>query len=316
MVLSWPAVLLGAVCVFAAVPGVANAQMSGDQAAAKVLADKGYDLLQAGLHAEALDLFRKAEERYHSPMFVLFMAECEEKLGRLVSARQRLVQVAREEVGPHSSSAFVEARQGARRRLLELEPRIPRITVRVLGADARSVRMKLDARAVPAEELDAPILLDPGDHRLIATDADGQSTEQAFSLKESESQEITLAFEARSEPSLLPPAIAYGVGGAALVVGAITGGVFAARAGDLKGRCSGNVCPLELEEEGSEVRALGDVTTAMLVLGGVGVAAGTALLFVPFGDGGAVVDVAGLAGAREGVGLELGLGHLGLHGRF
>ncbi len=54
-------------------------ELSKRRAAAQALADNAFDLMQKGLYEDAADLFRKADERFHSPVFQLFEAEAHQK---------------------------------------------------------------------------------------------------------------------------------------------------------------------------------------------------------------------------------------------
>jgi hypothetical protein len=82
----------------------------------------------------------------------------------------------------------------------------------------------------------------------------------------------------------LPAGIAYGVGGAGLIMGVITGAIFVGRADDLKARCPDDRCAPEDEEEGDAVSTLGTVSTVGFVIAGIGAVAGTVLLFTVPGD--------------------------------
>jgi hypothetical protein len=74
------------------------------------------------------------------------------------------------------------------------------------------------------------------------------------------------------------------------------------------------VCPEGLEEDGDSVAALGNVSTAMLVIGGIGLAAGVVLIVVPIGGGDEAKGKAAMSAPQ--VALGLGVGSLQLSGRF
>jgi hypothetical protein len=78
--------------------------------------------------------------------------------------------------------------------------------------------------------------------------------------------------------------VALGIGGAALLGFAITGGIFASKAGKLKDDCAAHDpanptdCGPDLKSEGDSVAALGNASTALLVLGIAGIGVGIPLM--------------------------------------
>jgi hypothetical protein len=169
--------------------------------------------------------------------------------------------------------------------------------------------------------------------------ADGREAEKTFTAGQGENIDVEIdlgAALAEGEApgprqtegdaggqSYLLPGILLGIGGASLLVGAITGGVFAGKASDLKDRCPDNHCAPEDEEEGNSVTTLGNVSTATLVIGAVGVVAGTIFLFVPLGGDEAPPTTDEPPATEEGAEeaawaprLGIGLGSVVLEGRF
>src|SRR5690606_12049889 len=99
--------------------------------------------------------------------------------------------------------------------------------------------------------------------------------------------------------------VGFGVGGAGLVVGGITGGLVLAEVGTLEDRCAGRACPPAEADRLADARALAHASTGGFVVGGVGVAVGlTGLL-------------SALTGPEEPLVAPLvGPGYLGAEGRF
>lgn len=84
--------------------------------------------------------------------------------------------------------------------------------------------------------------------------------------------------------SMLGPAIAFGVGGAGLVAGAITGGLSFGVAGDVKAKCGeGLVCPPDMRDQVEQGKTFGYVSTVGFALAGAGAAVGVVLLLLPSG---------------------------------
>lgn len=71
---------------------------------------------------------------------------------------------------------------------------------------------------------------------------------------------------------------AFGVGGLGLAVFGVTGGLAVAKTNDLRGACSGGVCPPSAQQGLGAARTLGTVSTVGLVVGGAGAVAGGVIL--------------------------------------
>lgn len=251
---------------------------------AKLLADNAYALLQQGMYDEAIELFRRADERFHSPVFVLFMAEAEDKLGHLVAAKRLLVSVRDEPLADDAPDTFRNAQREATSRLAELEPRIPRLTI-VVSSPAR---VTLDGE--PLRDLDA-IEVDPGRHEIVA-ELDDAREERVVDLGEGQRVEVAFTLVAAAPPAPEPdagiptlvwPVAAYGAGAAGLLMGGIAGGLFLSQRSDLIEACAPGDpkrCPPDRADDIDTVQTLGNVATAGWVIAAAGVAAGTVLLFV------------------------------------
>jgi hypothetical protein len=112
--------------------------------------------------------------------------------------------------------------------------------------------------------------------------------------------------------SYLPGAILLGVGGAGLVVGAVTGAVSLVKASHVKSQCTNDVCPTSTLGEANASRAIGNVSTATFIGGGVVAAAGVVLLVIRPRIGS---ETSAPARAFQ-WDTRIGLGHVELGGRF
>jgi hypothetical protein len=95
------------------------------------------------------------------------------------------------------------------------------------------------------------------------------------------------------------------LGGAAIITGAILGGVALSKGSDAEERCPGRVCPagVSASEVRDEIRPLAEGSTMTLVMGGAAAALGVSLL---------IIDAA----CGDEVGVSLGPGSLQVRGRF
>jgi hypothetical protein len=106
------------------------------------------------------------------------------------------------------------------------------------------------------------------------------------------------------------PWVALGVGGAGLIVGAITGGIAVGDHSNLSSACSGGTCPPSQSSNLSSYHTMGVISDVGFIVGGVGVAAGVVLLLLP-SHGDSAPPAAGLH-----VKPVVGLGSVGAVGTF
>ncbi len=149
----------------AATPALADAGPSAAdlKAARDLFADAVKDE-DAGRWSDALDKLHHVAGVKLTPGIRYHLALCEEHLGHLVSALDLF------------AAAQVQARdEGARdvlrlvgKHLDDLGPRVPRLTLRVLPADAAAT-VKLDGNPLPTSSVGTPVPVDPGTHRLEAS---------------------------------------------------------------------------------------------------------------------------------------------------
>ncbi|MCA9620386.1 MAG: hypothetical protein KC731_15295 [Myxococcales bacterium] len=311
-------------------PSVAAGQPTDDdvearRAAAQDLADSAYDLLQKGRYATAADLFRKADQTFHSPVFVVFVAEAEEKQGNLLAARKLLKEVVDEKLAEYAPDAFRRAQEDAATRLAAIEDRLPKIVIEVEGEGAT---VRLDGVELSPSELARPIFVVAGEHRVEASAGDLRD-EESVEVGEGESRNVRLVVSAgvadepegvggdeppgEGVPYWVWPTVAYGVGAAGLIMGVAAGGAFLSKQSKLKEDCAADdgdetTCPPDLKDRGDSVLLLGDVSTAGWVIAGLGAVAGTVLVVLPL----ALDDEDG----ESSVEVRLSPTSLGIAGRF
>ncbi|MGA7120910.1 MAG: hypothetical protein WBY94_12475 [Polyangiaceae bacterium] len=137
--------------------------------------------------------------RYH-------IALCEEHLGHLVRALG--------DYGEAEDQARLENAQDVLRivgnQVAALEPRVPRLTVRVAPA-VSEVTLKLDGEPIGNPPIGAPMQVDPGVHSVVATAPDRPPTSAEVTLHEHESKVVELKLQdaprepAPPLPSSVPP---------------------------------------------------------------------------------------------------------------
>jgi hypothetical protein len=300
-----------------------------DRATARLLAQEGQTALRAGDFDAAADRFARADALVHAPTLLLGLARADAGRGRLVASQESYARILREGVPPGSPPVWSKALAEAQAELAALSPRVPALVVRVVGAP--SARVTIDGKAVPAAAVGANRPADPGPH-VVRAEADGYApVESTVMLAEGRVESVTLKLGpplARDVPPPVPaPAVsapppsapasglrtagfaALGVGGAGLVLGAITGGLALAKHRELSPYCNaaGGQCNVASSEIGT-YHLLGTLSTVGFVAGGLVAGTGVVLVALP-----------PRAHARaDGVALApvLAPGHVGLRGTF
>lgn len=294
-------VLVMALALLSSVTLDAAAQPEKQRAAQ--LAERGLASFDRGDYAAAIEQFQKAEELFHAPTHLSFMAQAHEKLGHLLEARALYQRLADQSLPADAPDAFIRVRAEASKALAGLDERIPTLTLLVQGPEPEQVELSIDGRSQPGWRT-GPIALEPGQHRVTAAANGFESSSKDITLGERQREQIELVLvrlatsdagpgtprettpepgpsehdAPSSEPSLVPAGVAFAVGGAGLVVGAVTGALSFKKVGELEEVCPTKQCGPEHQHIADDATTLGNVSTAGFVVGGVGVAAGAALL--------------------------------------
>lgn len=290
---------------------VASAQRKKDETKeqARIEGEAGLKAFGDQKYADAFEHFKKADSLFHAPTLVLYMARCEDKLDKPIEARELYRNLITEAIRPNAPKQFKEAQGDAKRELAEVEKRIAHVRVTVQGDP--NAAFTVDGASVPASELAAGKEIDPGTHSIQATGQGKIATKQVTVLPGA-NDAIALAYPApvvqappreHRKGSLLPAEIAFGVGGAGLVFGAITGIVSTSKTSSVKSDCVGNTCPAADRSKADSAQTFATMSTAGFFVAGIGAAAGVVLLVVrPKIGASASVEVQGKATPN---GLEL-----------
>ena len=189
----------------------AHAQVSdSERAAARQLFTEGNELQKAEKYAEALDKFVRAQNVFGAPTNLLHIAECQDKLGKLVESAESYRTVIRTPLPPGSPPVFQQAVEQAKTELAQLEPRVPKVKIEVTPANAASLEVRLNGQAIHAALIGEPLPLDPGTHKILVFAPGYASNEQTVTLKERDAKTLTFALKATSSgiaygPGALPP---------------------------------------------------------------------------------------------------------------
>jgi hypothetical protein len=321
------------------------AQADVDRATARTLGQEGEKALAAKDYKTAEDDFRRADSLVHAPTLLLGLARALAAEGKLVEAQEAYKRIVREGVAPGSPPVFQRAVDDANKEVQDVSPRVGAVTFIVKaaagGGAVPGVQVTMDGTPVNAAALGVRRPADPGSHAIHASAPGYKGNDATVSVPVGGPVETTLTLEvdpnatAATTPATTPttpgatpagmpdqppattshggsalPWIAFGVGGAGLILGGITGALALSKHSSLSGPCGSGTCPSNESSDLSSYHTLGTLSTVGFIVAGVGAAAGVTLLLVqPKADS---------SPAATGVRVTpvVGLGSLGALGTF
>jgi hypothetical protein len=282
-------VLASIAAMTAASPARAEPSLS-DRETARSLMDDGDAKRDKGDITAALKSYEAADAIMHVPTTALEVARAQVGLGLLLEARETLARMLRLPAKPNEPAPFTAARKTAETLGSDLGARIPAVTVEVSTDTPGEPRVVVfDGEVVPPAASHAPRKVNPG-HHVIVVRAGGREEKQEVDVAERESKTVRFelapvvvaapldAHDGSSHgPSSVPAILVYGgfaLGAVGIGVGSVTGLMSIAKVSDVKGDCTGNVCPADRQGDLDSAKSLGTVSTVAFVVGGIGVGAG------------------------------------------
>lgn len=311
---------------------------AADKETARNLMDLGRTKYAEGDYEAALDAFRGADKIMGVTSTGLWMGKSLNALGRLVEARDKLLEVARIPPGDNESPVLREAREEAAALQLDVADRIPELELVIEGlVEPARPTITIGQSEVPLSTIHLPRKVDPGRHTIVATAPGHFDLKLEITVAERERQKVTLLFKTNGEP-ITPPEpdpvagpdrgdegmsgwvvtgiVAGSVGAAGLILGAVTGGLSLSKASSAKENCVDGLCPADPDKESDRDASvtLAHVSTTGFVIGGVGAAvAAVALVMELTGDDG---GADAMADDAIRVTPLIGPGFVGVQGRF
>jgi len=250
------------------------------------------DLMSQGRYAEACPKLVESAKLEQRVGTLGKLAECEERLGHLVSARarwQQAINLARAERDDRLDAAQAE--------LARVDALVPKLRFVLAGSTPSGLSIQLDSLELGAGVVGIPVPADPGRHTIVISApekkpwrttidlaADGAVTLVPLPELSSSGPKIAVTSvpDARSMPPMRALALVAGSAGAVgLGVGAYFGGVAISKLNDSNTRgCVENQCTREGAVIRNEARSAGNLSTAFLVTGGALAAGAVALWFL------------------------------------
>ncbi|HMJ57279.1 MAG TPA: PEGA domain-containing protein [Polyangiaceae bacterium] len=273
---------------------------ASDRATARTLAQEGQHALETRNYTMAIDKFSRADSLVHAPTLLLGLARAQVGATKLVEAQENYNRIIREGVAANSPKSWTKAVDDANKEVGAISPRIPWVTITVLGPSSPEV--VIDSMPVPHASLGVKRAINPGTHK-VKVSAEGYLPQEKMIVL-TEGQSINVNLELEQAPEAAPPPekkvasatvdtgstssggewrktvayVAFGVGGASLIVGGVAGGLAVAKYSQLSDACPGKNCETSQTANIDTYRRLGTIADVGFIVGGVGVAAGIVLL--------------------------------------
>ena len=333
---------------------VLHAQSDVDRENAQALYKAGNDARDAGDAKTAASRYKAAYALVQTPVIAVALGKTELALGQLIEARQSFLGVERIPAKPSESVLTTSARAEAAALAAQIEPRIPAVTLKILGPQgAPAPTVTIDGVTIPEAALDAPRRVNAGEHVAVATNG-GARTERKFSIAEAATEQIVLDYPAppstppalrltepaakparnvpppgpsdqgppasgqtsSAAPARVPAYVALAIGGVGAAATAVFGGLALGNKASLDSACGmyKTECPSSSQSDISAMHTNSIVSDVGLAVGVVGFGVGAVLLLVNRRSGSGTAPPDGASA----ISLEpwVGAGALGMRGGF
>jgi hypothetical protein len=292
-----------AVLLFSSQSVLAQQQPSAsDRETARALMSEGREKRDAGDLAAALKAFTTADSIMHVPTTGLEVARTQEKMGQYLEARETLIAVLRIPASPSDPAPFAEARKAAEALDADLAKRIPSLAVDATSEVPGPISIVVDDQAVAPNLVGIARKMNPGKHVVVAK-AGGEEIREVVNLTPGDQKRVSLRVakkpppppkpEPSAEPSPEPDPsgggekravplvswIGFGVGGAGLLVGAVTGIISISKTNSIEG-CVGNECPRNAQSDIDSANTFATISNIGFAVAIVGAAVGVVGMFV------------------------------------
>ena len=259
-----------------------------DPAAAEALFRQGREAVTTGDYKLACEKFHESNRLDPAAGTVLNIADCEEKLGHLATAWTLFRQVA-EQLPP------TDERQGiAKGRAAALEPRLPKLSLRLSPDAPAGAKVYRDGVVLGAASLDTLLPVDPGKH-VLAVEAPGHARrELTVTMAEGEKKRVALEAGAVTDQEAATPGVGVssagsgkktfgyvlgGLGIAGVGVGAVTGIMTLGKKSTVDDNCDAQKrCNAEGADAADAGRTLGTISGVSFIVGSVALATGAYLV--------------------------------------
>jgi hypothetical protein len=255
-------------------------------------------LYKEGDAARALPLFEQLLAETDSPNANLYVGHCLVKLARYVEAYRAYSTTVSATV-ERNDSKYEPTKDAARAQLAALDLRVAKLVI-ALAELPTGIQVTIDGEELDPGRIGTPVILEPGDHVVVATAEGMTPVRRNAQVKAGETRTLALALRSREEksepepdtaPSATPdPAARHrslatlgwagaGIGIAGVSVFAVAGLRAKSIHDALEESCGEQPCTdAAHHEDASQGKTMQTVANTGLLVGAVGAAAGTFLL--------------------------------------
>jgi hypothetical protein len=258
------------------------------KSAARKLGAEGQKLFDAGDYAGALEKFNLADSLVPAPTLGLRAARSLVKLGRLVEASERYLDVTRLQLDRVAPAVMRKAQADALGERDKLLPTIPSLEITLEGPAGGGVTVLVDGKVIPAALLGQKRPVDPGMHRVEGKRAD-TAVVREVALKVGETGQVVLKLPPLPPKPKPPDTFPYrtigfvgvAVGAVGLTFAGVNGLLAITNEQSLLKQCGADrLCPASAWSQSSAYDVMRAFTTAGLVVGAAGIAAGVPFLIL------------------------------------
>lgn len=249
---------------------------------------QGVELYEKGKYELAAIAFERAYELKPSYKILFNIAQVENSMEHYAAAYTAYVRYL-EEGGDKVKKKRRKLVEGEIDRLETLVGRIE------IASPVDGAKVKIDNEVVGETPLPAPVLIDLGKHEVVVLDSGEEILNEIVKVAGGET--VTVTVEIKEEEPPAPPEepepaleeeppkrvwtwVAGGVGAAAGIAAAVTGGIASSRSSDLEKNCADGECPPGEWDTLDSTRNLATTTNVLIGVAAAGVAAGVALFFL------------------------------------
>ena len=290
---------------------------------ARELFREGVALMAAENYAAALAKFKEVGRSRMSAQVAFNIAECEEKLGKVVAAlgNYRLALAKAEEAGP-SAAAVTENAPG---RIAALEARVAKLTIiRKEAKPNPAAKIELDGVELAAAQLGTPIPADPGKRTLRVVTGGRALLTRTVELTNGQALTVTVEVPAPAEPGpvepgpepqsgvSIPGVVLTALGGGLLVAGGVFLGLRQGAISDLDEQCGEDrSCPAAAQDTYDQGRLFTGLAEGFIPAGVAAATVGVVLIVLQANAASderaetALVEVTPAVGADAGLGVRV-----------
>ncbi|MBX7191000.1 MAG: tetratricopeptide repeat protein [Sandaracinaceae bacterium] len=191
--------MIAVVLVILCAASPSSAQRASESVLAREQFRTGVAAAREGRWDAAAEAFQRSYELSPRPLTLLNLAGAYAQTGHLVESVEAYRMFLMERQG-----VTARMRTDAEAQLADLEPRIPRARIRVLGIAEGDV-VRLDEYELSTASLEQPLPVNPGDHTVLVQRGEQEPIATTFTLEEGQTEDVLL--DARPLP---PPTETHG----------------------------------------------------------------------------------------------------------